>query len=225
MESLFLKVNKRKIVGRKARGKTDKKILLANLFGQKQESLSLFVDRKEFNNLYKKVGDNQWFFLRVDEKEQPALISEVQKHPLTEQYVHVAFQRVSLKDKIRVAVPVSLIWICVIPKSVVLLIQNQVEIEALPADVPDKFVVDMTKFTKIGDEVLLKDLNYDKTKVKLLVEDKELNYPVVIVQEIKEEMTEKPAEDVVETQDEGQEKNEKIEQKSKLEDRPVKGKK
>jgi hypothetical protein len=72
--------------------------------------------------------------------------------------------------------------------AIALLQQQEVEVEALPTDLPEGFEIDLSALTNIGDEVKFADLNYDKNKVELLVED--LEDLVLVVNEVKEEAEE-----------------------------------
>ena len=46
---------------------------------------------------------------------------------------------------------------------------NEIEVEALPNDLPEKFVLNISSLLKIGDEFKVSDLNYDASKVTLAV--------------------------------------------------------
>jgi hypothetical protein len=62
----------------------------------------------------------------------------------------------------------------------------------LPTDLPEKFEIDISKLTQVGQSVSYQDLVYDKNLVTLMIEEEELNNPIVILQEQKEEVEEEP---------------------------------
>jgi len=48
---------------------------------------------------------------------------------------------------------------------------SEIEVEALPLDLPENFVVEVNKLANVGDQVLLKNLAFDRTKVKPSLEE------------------------------------------------------
>ena len=46
------------------------------------------------------------------------------------------------------------------------MLYNEVEVEALPTDLPEKFVLDISTLLKIGDDLKASDLQFDASKLK-----------------------------------------------------------
>lgn len=217
MKKLTLKAEKRKIFGRKVKKLRQKGILPANLYGKKIKSQALKVNLKDFLNVYKEVGETGIIQLFIDKKKEPypVLIHNLQIHPVSDQPLHVDFHKVDLKEKVQVAIPIELIGEApgVTKGGVLIQSTNEVEVEALPTDLPDKFEVDISKLKEIGQSIAIKDLKVDKTKVKILVEDE--NQLVVKVEEPrKEEEEEKPEEEEAPVE-EGKEEEKKEEKEEK----------
>ena len=73
-------------------------------------------------------------------------------------------------------------------EAIVLKLLDEIEVEALPTDLPREFVVDASKLAAVGDEIKVKDLDYDRAKVEITNHSDE--DPVVLldkIEEIKEE--------------------------------------
>jgi large subunit ribosomal protein L25 len=92
---------------------------------------------------------------------RPVLIHHVQKHPVSRQILHIEFHQVDLKEKVKANVPVEITGEAqaVTDKTGVLLtIHDQVEVEALPADLPENISMDVSGLSEIHQELKVKDL-------------------------------------------------------------------
>jgi large subunit ribosomal protein L25 len=199
MKKLNLKAEKRKVTGRQVKKIRAEGLLPANLYGKKIKSLALQVNAKDFLMTYKQAGETGIVELNVDKDTKPhsIMIKNVQKHPVSDELLHVDFRQVDLTEKVQVAIPIEIIGQApgVTKGGVLVNVMNEINVEALPMDLPDKFEVDISKLEEIGQFINVKTLKYDKTKVKLLVDDE--NQLIVKVEEpAKEEVEVKPVEAV-----------------------------
>lgn len=197
MKKLTLKAEKRKIFGRKVKKLRQEEILPANLYGKKIKSLALQLNLKEFLAVYSQSGETSIIELAItkEEKIHSVLIHNLQIHPVSDAPLHVDFREIDLKEKVQVVIPIELSGEApaVNKGGVLVLLLKEIQVEALPTDLPEKFVVDVNKLAEIGQSLSVKDLQYDKAKIKLLVEDENL-LVVKIEEPAKEEVEEKPAE-------------------------------
>lgn len=93
-------------------------------------------------------------------KSIPVLIKDVQYHPLTEDVIHVDFLKVSLKEKIKVHIPIVLKGESKQVKEesgTLEQILRELEVEGLPLDIPEKIEVDISELT-IGHSLHVSDL-------------------------------------------------------------------
>jgi large subunit ribosomal protein L25 len=168
-------------------------MIVANIYGE-GESQAVVVVGKEFHKLLPQVSESTVIYLTVGkDKEIPVMISEVQRDSVSGGIIHVALRQVNLREKVMATIPIEAVGEFSVPEAVFLLVRDEIEAEALPTDLPEKFVVDVSHFTEVGEQFSLADLVYDREKIKLQVEDE--NEPVVVVNAVKEEV----AEAVVET--------------------------
>jgi large subunit ribosomal protein L25 len=184
----------------------------ANVYQAGEDSIALEVNTLQFNKLYQEAGDTTLVYLTVegDKKALPVMIDEVQYDNMGKP-LHVVFRKVKLTEKITTHVPVELIGEFAVPNSVLVMVKDEVEVEALPTDFPENFEIDQSKFTQVGDSITLADLEYDKAKVTLVLGEDENpeEITVVAVQEQREEEPEEaPAEEVAEPELVGGEKKE-----------------
>ena len=173
MEKITLKAKARKAVGRKVKLLRKEGILPANIYGKKIKSESIQIDLKEFLNVYQKVGDTGLFYIN----ERPVLIANIQKEPVSDSLLHVDFHQVDLKEKVEAQVPVELIGESPAEKqSIGTVVQylKEIEVEALPTDLPDKFEIDASKLIEVDQMVHVKDLPYDKSKIEVKTDLEEI---------------------------------------------------
>lgn len=155
------------------------------------------IPKNVFSKLYQEVGDTGLVYLTVEGEKtaRPVLVEDIQFHSLRDQVLHVVFKQVDLKEKITAEVPVKLVGECKIPNTVVITVHDAIEIEALPTDLPESFEIDISGLTEIGQMITFKDIVIDRSKITFQVSEEELDTPVVMLQEVKEEPVEEaPAE-------------------------------
>jgi large subunit ribosomal protein L25 len=173
MEKISLVAEKRTISGRKVKALRQKGIIPANVFGKKIKSFALQVSEKDFERVFKDAGETGIVELSVKNgktTQYSVLISNVQKNPVTDSLLHIDFRQVDLKEKIEAAVPIEFTGESPAEKTgvgTVVQYVNEVSVEALPADLPEKFEVDASTLSEVDQAVLLKDLKYDKAKVSI----------------------------------------------------------
>lgn len=132
--------------------------------GDKSASESVSVDPKELSRiLHSESGVNSLIALKVDGKETQVLVKEYQIDPVTHKLLHADFYRVAMDKVIRVSVPVHLTGEA---KGVKMqggtldFVHRDVEVECLPADIPEHITVDVTELM-LNQGVRVKDLPVD----------------------------------------------------------------
>ena len=198
MEKITLKVDKRKEFGRKVKHLREKGIIPANIYGSDFKSTSIQVDAKEFAKVYLKTGETGIVELDLDGEKQtlPALVHNVQKDPIKDTPIHVDFLKVDLKKKVTADVPLVVTGEAPAEKQGLgTLIQhiNEVEVEALPRDLPENISVDVTGLIEADQSIYIKDLVYDKEKINIKNDPEEI---VVKIEVQKEEVEVAPAPEV-----------------------------
>lgn len=197
-QSAKLDVSPRKISGRKVKQLRRQGTLPANIFGKGIKSLAIELPLKSFQAAFKTAGETNIIDLQVakETKTRPVLVHDIHYHPVTDEILHVDFHQVDLTQKVTVAVPVEVIGESptLAQGGVLVQLLNELQVEALPRDLPDKFVIDASKLAAIGDGVTIKDLAASD-KVKFLAENLE-ELVVKIEPPTKEEVEVKPVEAV-----------------------------
>jgi large subunit ribosomal protein L25 len=158
----------RKISGRKVKNLRKEGILPGNISGKKIKSEAVQVVLKDFEKVYKEVGETGLITLEIGKEEKPVLIHNLQLNPVSEAPVHVDFLQVDLKEKVETGIPVELTGEAPAEKQAIgTVVQyiNEIKVEALPMDLPEKFIVDTSELAEVDQSILVKDLKVDRSKV------------------------------------------------------------
>lgn len=190
MTKLSLKASKREIFGRKVKNLRKSGLIPANIFGKEVKSEAITVDSKEFLDVFEKAGETQI----IDLGGKPVLVSNISLNPLTGEYLHVDFRQVDLTEKITANVPVLLVGESPAEKQnlgTVVQQLDQVEVEALPADLPEKIEIDQELLVSVDQAIYVKDLRVPgKVEIK---NDPEAIVVKVEPPTVEEVVEEKPA--------------------------------
>jgi len=188
MGKIVLEASKRDIFGRKVKVLRSQGMLPANVYGKKVKSLAIAVLANDFIKAFKVAGATNLIELKVEseDKSRQVLATNLQKDPVTDQPIHIDFHQVDLTVKVVVAVPIEVHGEAPAVKekgAVLIRLLDEVEVEALPQDLPDRIDVDVSGLTEFDDSIQIKDLKVsEKVTLKAPAEE-----AVVMVQEPKKE--------------------------------------
>ncbi len=191
MTNQKLKADKRKILGRKVKNLRVEGLLPANIYGKKLKSQAVQVNIDEFNKVFGISGETGLIDLTLSGKKKPVLIHNVQKDPISDMPIHVDFLQVNLKEKVSAEVPIELVGESSAENQglgTVVQYLDEVGVEALPTDLPEKFEVSLTELKNVDDSVMIKDLNFDSKKVEIKDDKKQIIVKVEPPREEEEEL-------------------------------------
>jgi large subunit ribosomal protein L25 len=97
----------------------------------------------------------------LDGERHTALVREKQRHPVQGSLLHVDFMVVSLTEKLRANVMIDMVGEAPGVKEfngVLVAGQEQLEVESLPGDLPERITVDLSVLQQIGDPIHVRDL-------------------------------------------------------------------
>jgi len=186
--------------------KTDK--VPAIIYGAGSEPVSITLDHNQLMH----STENEAFFshiltVDVDGKEEKVIIKALQRHPSREILMHADFLRVNMSDKLKVHIPIHFIGEDVAPGvkegGVVTHDLVDVEIQCLPADLPEYIEVDISALD-VGSSLHLSDLVIpDSLTIVALMQGADHDLQVVSVQANRAALVsdEDEAEDVAEEGD------------------------
>jgi large subunit ribosomal protein L25 len=161
MKREALTAEKRTILGKRVKHLRREGILPANMFGKGIKSTSLQLPLKDFEKVYNEVHETGLVDLTVAGETHPVLIQNIHIQSITHTPLHADFFKVNLKEKVRASVPIIAVGE---PKAVTdkigVLLQplSEVEVEALPTDLPEHIEVNIEKLANIGDSISIEDI-------------------------------------------------------------------
>ncbi len=133
----------------------------AILYGHKEKSRRIYIDQREFKKLLEILKEEAVTVkLKINNKDYLCVIKAVQHNPVTQELLHVDFQRIHKKEKIRATVPIHLIGEAPGVKKGGILDQHlhEVVVKCLPADIPSHIDVDVSELD-LGHTVHLYDID------------------------------------------------------------------
>lgn len=161
MKKYSLAAEPRSLIGRKVKQLRRSGILPSTIYGKKIKSISVGVKEDDFTKVYQAAGESGLVELAVGKDVRPVLIHNVQKDPVTGLPLHVEFYQVDLKEKVRAKVPVEITGESPAVKEkqgVLLTILDEIEVEALPTELPEQIVVDVSGLTAVDQEIKVSEL-------------------------------------------------------------------
>jgi large subunit ribosomal protein L25 len=180
----------------------------AVLYGPKTDSVLLSVNKSDLEQVFKKGGIGQVILNLVIQKNgetstRPAMIKELQTHPVSRNFIHIDFYEIKMDQKITAKIPVVTTGVA---KGVELggmlqIIRRELEVECLPLAVPEFIEIDISDLD-IGDSIHVGQIRIEG-EIEFLEDD---NYTVVTVLSQKHE--EEPGEEE-EGEEEGAEKEDR----------------
>ncbi|MDQ1343663.1 MAG: large subunit ribosomal protein [Patescibacteria group bacterium] len=165
MEKLTLSAVTRDLTVKTSELRTNK-LVPAVVYGHNLAPVHVSVGTSDFLRLFRKAGKTHLIELSIDGKKHSVLAHEVQKHPVTGDFLHIDFFAVSAKEKIHVAIPVSIVGKSQAQLEGALIETNlhQIDVKVLPANLVDSIEVSIEALVHIGDVVHVSDImaNYPK---------------------------------------------------------------
>lgn len=211
-----LAVAPRSILGKKVKRLRGQGITPANIYGHGIPSQAVQVLTPALARTIRAVGRNTMLQLRVEgeKKRRPVFVRTVQRNPITDELLHIDFYQVSLKEKIRIEVPLVIVGeapAVSIHHGILLQSVNVVTMEGLPGDLPPHIEVDVSGLEEIDDAVHLKDLEISSDVTVLAEPD------LVVAKVAAPRLVEEEEEEVEEELEEGAEVPEEAAEEEKAE--------
>lgn len=199
-----LSVEARSVFGKQLKKLRREGILPGNVYGKDFKSTAVQVSYSDFNNVYKKTGSTNVVDLELDGKKHPVLIHNLAMNTLTNEPIHADFFIVNLKEKITAQVPVVAEGepqAVAEKKGVLLQLLNEVEIEALPTDLPESLVVDVISLAEVDDQINIEDVKVP-TGITILNESTQGVFKIgeLVTQEAVEQEAQEEAEAAAESE-------------------------
>lgn len=195
---LNLSAKIRKISGKKVKNLRKKGKIPAVVYGPEIKSLSIELNLKEFEKIFKEAGESSLISLKIEggksqSKKFMVLIHDLAREPITLKPLHVDFYQPKLKEKVEATVPLVFEGESkAVEEMKGTLVKNisEVEVKALPQDLPKEIKVNIDSLKTFDDTILIKDLEVSE-KIQVLKDPGEVVALVTSPEKVEEEL-EKP---------------------------------
>ena len=163
MDVATVKLDPRTVIGKKVRQLRRQGVIPVHLYGADIQPSSLQVDERTLNRLLPQVGTNIPVSVELQDQdmENICFVREVQRHPVTEEVIHVDFLRVDVTKTVSAEVPLTLTGTSpAVTQMAGTLLQNvqSLSIEALPMDMPAEIPVDISVLVDFDITLLVGDV-------------------------------------------------------------------
>jgi large subunit ribosomal protein L25 len=161
MEKVVLKASSRTVTGKKVKALRRQGLLPAVIYGHHVEPIIISLPAHEAGLTLGRMSSSQLVTIELDGTEYPSLVREKQRNYLRGTLTHVDFLAVSLDEKIRANVRIEMSGASLAVKdfsAVLVTGLTELEVEAFPNDLPERFVVDLSQLQKIGDAIHVRDV-------------------------------------------------------------------
>lgn len=161
MKSITIQGTKRESVGKKStKALRDAELVPCVVYGG-AEPLSFSTEEKSFKNLVY-TPEAHTVSIEVDGQTIPAVLQDIQFHPITDRILHADFYQLSDDKPVIMEVPVRITGRSrgVVAGGVLRQSFRKLKVKALPANLPDEIVVDVTPL-RIGNKLYVESLKND----------------------------------------------------------------
>lgn len=180
----------------------------AVFYGKKEASTPIQLSQAIFEKTLKDAGESTILHLEGKDIDVDVLIHEVDLDPVTDKPRHADFYAIEKGKKLELSIPLEFIGVAPAVKdlgAVLVKVMHEVEIEALPKDLPHTIQVDLSSLKAFDDVIKAEDIKLpDGVTLKI-----KLDEVIASVYEPKEEVEEAPVDlSAIEVEKKGKEAKE-----------------
>ena len=162
MEAHTLSLSQRTVTGKKVKQLRKQGILPVHMYGSGIDSQSLQAEAGDLRRLLPQVGANIPVSVKVEgsDDENICFVREVQRHPVTEDLLHIDFIRVDVTQTISAEVPINLVGSAPATQRGGTLLQplTTLLVEALPMDIPVSVEADINSLDDFEKSIVVSDI-------------------------------------------------------------------
>ena len=193
-----LTAEKREVLGKKTKHLRSEGKVPAELYGRGIDNVHLSVSTDDFKTAYKEAGKNAVIELKFGDEKRPVMVYDIHRHPVTGDIQNIDFYQVKMDEVVQADVILEFIGESLAVKDkegVLVKAMQSLNVEALPANIPQSIEVDISKLEDIDQSIHVKDLplaDLEKKDVKILAELDS------VVATVKAQMTEEEDQAIIE---------------------------
>jgi len=166
-----------------------KGLLPAVFYGPKEKTTIIVLNKIDFVKILREAGESTVIGLQTPSGEKEVLVREVSYEAVRGEPIHVDFYVPEQGKTVAVYVPLEFIGVSVAVKDMggsLVKVLHEIEVEALPKDLPHDIKVDIGALTDLDSQILAQDIALP-AGVTLLAEPEEVVAAISVAEEEKEE--------------------------------------
>lgn len=171
-KTITLKAEIRDVVGKKVAAFRTQDLVPAVVYGNKVAPRNLWVKAIDLDRAYGKAGESAIIELEIESKKVNVLVHDMQHQAMSGRPIHVDFFQVNMKEEVETEIPLEFVGEAPAVKALGgVLIKNmdEISVKCLPADLPEKYEIDISKLATFDDVIAVKDLKIS-SKVEILLD-------------------------------------------------------
>ncbi len=133
----------------------------AVFYGPKAPTTSIAINEGDFLRVWKQAGESSIITLNGVDEEHDALIHDIDRDPVTGTIRHADFYVIEKGKKVKVGIPLEFVGVSPAVKDLggaLIKVLHEVEIEALPKDLPHSISVDISSLTTFESQIKAGDI-------------------------------------------------------------------
>jgi large subunit ribosomal protein L25 len=133
----------------------------AVMYGPKNPSMAVSVNEVEFLKAFKQAGESTVIVAKIGNDEHETLVHDMDLDPVTDKIRHVDFYIIEKGKKVTLHVPLEFTGEAAAVKTLgglLVKVLHEVEIEAMPKDLPHSINVDISKLVDFDAQIKASDL-------------------------------------------------------------------
>ena len=186
MDKIVLKAEKRDVTGKQVKALRRAGQLPAVIYGRHVDPIAISLEAHTASLVFSKLTSSTLVTLGVDGTEYTAIVREKQRNFIKGNLTHVDFLALDLTEKIRTSVRLTFVGVAPAVKdysAVLVHRMDALEVECLPADLPERITVDISVIKEIGNNIHVRDIPLPENIVVL----DDVDDVVIIATVVKEE--------------------------------------
>lgn len=157
----------------------------AVFYSEGKPTSNIAVPLVDFKKVWQEAGESQTVNLSIGKETVSVLVYDVQLDPIKNQPIHIDFYKVDANKKIQIEVPIVFEGVSPAVKNGLgnlVKVLREIEVEALPKDLPQQLVVDISKLETTEDDITVKEIKLPPG-VELVTDPEEVVVSIVSQQE------------------------------------------
>lgn len=131
----------------------------AVVYGSIEHPLSVSIDARAFERLFRDAGESTLIELQVDGSTVPALVHEIARNAITNNFEHVDFYAVDMMQEVETEVPITFVGIAPAEKiGAITKVLHALHVRALPNKLPHDITIDLTPLVDLDSAIRVREV-------------------------------------------------------------------